>query len=207
MLPLTRNIFRQTATSFNDTTKRWKQESYYVQIKWWSFAVGELLKKFTLIHQLNNNGKVNNYSGLWMTLLKKDEVWYILVDTHVANDSVFIRQKVHLDFFFFFFFSSKYFIIVSLLKHFFCNVPEKSTQSDQICRDIRRVFLRERRARQWTAGFIFWYLYLSLNVVWWRHLTFDSWEMIPSLIHPVTHFRSARAAWFVQNNHRRKQQF
>lgn len=48
MLPLTRNIFRQTATSFNNTTKRWKQESYYIQIKWWSFAVCELLKNLHL---------------------------------------------------------------------------------------------------------------------------------------------------------------
>lgn len=102
---------------------------------------------------------------------KKDEVWYILVDTYVANDVVFIRQKV------LFFSSKKYFIIVSLLKHFFfCNVPEKSTQSDQICRDIRRVFLRERRARQWTARFIFWYLlFIFKNVVWWRHV--DIWLM------------------------------
>lgn len=39
MLPLTRNIFRQTATPFNNATKRWKQESYYIQIKWSRVAV------------------------------------------------------------------------------------------------------------------------------------------------------------------------
>lgn len=49
------------------------------------------------------------------------------------------------------------------LKHFFVTSQEKSTQSDQICRDIRRVFLRERRAQQWTAGLVFWYLSLSLK--------------------------------------------
>lgn len=33
-----------------------------------------------------------------MASLKKDDVWYILVDTdytYVANDAVFVRQKVH----------------------------------------------------------------------------------------------------------------
>lgn len=47
MLPLTRNIFRQTATSFNNTTKRWEQESYYIQIKWWRVAVCDSSKQFT----------------------------------------------------------------------------------------------------------------------------------------------------------------
>lgn len=32
MLPLTRNIFRQTATSFNNTTKGREQESYFLHL-------------------------------------------------------------------------------------------------------------------------------------------------------------------------------
>lgn len=52
----------------------------------------------------------------------------------------------------------------------------------------RRVFLRESCARQWTAGFNFWYLSVCLQMCHQlcdednRH--FDSREMIPSLIHP-----------------------
>lgn len=99
MLPLTRNIFRQTATSFNNTTKRWKQESYYIQIKWWSAAVCELLKNLHLSIK-NDNVKINNYGFLWMTSLKKikRDTFGQRFSTYVANDAVFVRQKVHLEF-------------------------------------------------------------------------------------------------------------
>lgn len=54
MLPLTRNIFRQTATPFNNATKRWEQESYDIQIKWSRAAICGSLKKFTRIHRRND---------------------------------------------------------------------------------------------------------------------------------------------------------
>lgn len=80
MLPLTRNIFRQTATSFNNTTKRWKQESYYIQIKWWSVAVCELLKNLHLsINKMTTLRLI--ITAFVNDLIEKDDVWYILVDS------------------------------------------------------------------------------------------------------------------------------
>lgn len=112
MLPLTRNIFRQTATSFNNTTKRWKQESYYIQIKWWSFAVCELLKNLHL-----SINKITTLRSI-VTAVVNDLVekgWRMVhfgghrFSTYVANDAVFVR--------------------ISLLFHFkaffVCNIPVK----------------------------------------------------------------------------------
>lgn len=83
MLPLTRNIFRQTATPFNNATKRWKQESYYVKIKWSSAAVCGSLKDL----HVSINGttlKVGSSRPEWVTSAGKerheacDAVWWIL---------------------------------------------------------------------------------------------------------------------------------
>lgn len=60
MLPLTRNIFRQTATSFNNTTKRWKTGKPLHPDKMVKFCCLWIIEKFTFTHQQNNNVAVGN---------------------------------------------------------------------------------------------------------------------------------------------------
>lgn len=88
--------------------------------------------------------------------------------THVANDAVYMIRKVHLDWFFFFCLTS-----VSLLFHFkaffFVTSQEKSTQSDQICRDIRRVFFKGEACAtvdSWVSLLVFEFIFKRTLLMW-----------------------------------------
>lgn len=136
--------------------------------------------------------------------------------TYVADDAVFVWQKRCIwrkKTFFSFLPLRKNYIFKAFL---FVTSQQKALKVTKYAEKtsvfvLFCFFKGERRAREWTAGLLFWYLCLSLKICHRLcdedNRQFHSWEMIQSLIHPVSHFRSARAAWFVQNNHRRKQQF
>lgn len=133
MLPLTRNIFRQTATSFNNTTKRWKQVSYYIQIKWRSFALCELLE---ILHLSINKIMILRSIITAVVNDRVDKGWSMGARffLYVANDAVFIQLKVM-----WFFFSLEKISLLFYFKACFVTSQIKSTLSDQICRDMKWV--------------------------------------------------------------------
>lgn len=125
MLPLTRNIFRQTATSFNNTTKRWKQESYYTQIEWWS--------SLNYCQNLHQWQKVkNDCCGEW-------HCWEGMKTTNLDE------KKVHL----IIFFLEKVMSLLNVLK-----ASQKKSKTLVVIEFAKMwtSVLRERCVRQWAAG-------------------------------------------------------
>lgn len=126
-------------------------------------------RKFTFIHQQNNNVKVGNYCCHGRPRRKRMTIWYILVDSlHTWPIMLFVRRKKGA---FGISFSASNKRYCFTLKHFFfplilvTSQQKKSTQSDQICRkdfSLRRKGVQDS-GRSW--GFIFWYLSFSLNNV------------------------------------------
>lgn len=171
MLPLTRNIFRQTATSFNNTTKRWKnRKSYYIQIKWWSFAVCELLEKiFTCIHWTKERLKRSTLMFWMLKRMKYGTFWWII---DVCGQWCCVETTKGAFWFFFQF----------TLKHSLNNVTLPLEKSDQM--QWRRVLLR---GKVWQLGVSFGICVSSLNMLWWRKFNWSE-KWFPSLIHPVSHF-------------------
>lgn len=108
-----------------------------------------------------------------MTSLKKDEVWYILVDTHSLHMwpmmlCLYDKKRCIWKFF--------YFIISTLLKPFFLCVWRPSKKhSEWPNMQRRRVFFKGEGVHDsGQLGFIFWYLCSSLimsSAVWWRQST------------------------------------
>lgn len=204
MLPLTRNIFRQTATSFNNTTERWKQESYYIQIQMVKcrclWLPGENLHRSI---EKSDDAESNNHGVSRVTSLNGDVVQCDLVNTDSPTCTrpmmLCFRAAKRGDFFFLF--------VSLLLFHF--KAFSLSHRGDRVCGQKMRVFKGERCARRvdsWGCLLVF--------ILGWRRVTWRPviiWLMgngfHPSYI-PVSLFR---AAWFVQNrkknNQRRKQQF
>ena len=215
MLPLTRNIFRQTATSFNNTTKRWKQEKPLHPDKMVKFCCLWIIEKFTLIHQQNEQRWGRNVTLPWAASFEKG--WSMVrfgghrFSTYVSPMMRCVNDKRCIWRFFFFFFLEKVFQCRFNFKAFFL-LWRPGWRALTMRRDTRRAFLRGK---------------VCTTVDSWAHLLvfvlrlwtcgrlcdgdkLDRWLMgndsFPRTS-PGPNSRSASAARFVQNNHRRKPQF
>lgn len=150
-----------------------------------------IIEKFTLIHQQNDDVKINNYGFReWPHWKRWRMIHFGGFSTYVANDAVFVRQKVHLEGFFFLFF----FLLraISLLFHFkaflFLLRPSKKHFKVTKYAEKTHVFKGKGVHDSGQLRVIFWYWYLSLIMVCdedhWYFLTHGKWfhpSYIPSL--------------------------
>lgn len=111
------------------------------------------------------------YDTFWWLLYISSQWWCV----HWWKE----EQKKKKDAFWIFVFS----LLFRFKAFFFCNIPEK----------YHSKFLRERCARRWTAGFLFWHLCLFLNMLACVMKTTDSWWTIPSLITSLLSLRICKS--------------
>lgn len=110
-------------------------------------------RKFTFIHQQNNNVKVGNYCCHGRPRRKRMTIWYILVDSlHTWPIMLFVRRKKGA---FGISFSASNKRYCFTLKHFFfsfnlSNVPAEEKHSKWPNMQKRFFFKEKRCARQWT---------------------------------------------------------
>lgn len=187
MLPLTRNIFRQTATSFNNTTERWKQESYYIQIQMVKcrclWLPGENLHRSI---EKSDDAESNNHGVSRVTSLNGDVVRCDLVNTDSPRCTwpmmlCFCAAKRGNYFFFLF--------VLSLLFHFKAFIL--CHRGDRVCGQKMPVFKGERCARRvdsWGLSFGIYFRMTACDVKTSDHLTHGEW--FPSLIHPCLSLQS-----------------
>lgn len=133
MLPLTRNIFRQTAKNLSTTPQSGEnRKSYYIQVK-----CGGSLKNFTCVHRENKEREVGECSRRGRPRWKG---WTFddFGGGEFSTEPMMLRLE------------SKRFSLLFHFKAFFSfSVTshrkiknKKALKSDQICRDATRVFLR-----------------------------------------------------------------
>lgn len=129
-----------------------------------------IIEKFTLIHQQNNDVKVNSYLCCgwprWKRM-KYDTFWWTQI-LYICSQwcCVYMIRKVHLDFFFFVLQVCHY---CFTLKHFFCNIPgKKHSKWPNMQRYKTSVFKGEARATvdSWVSLLVFEFIFKRTLLMW-----------------------------------------